>query len=166
VLALLTDAVIPDGIPAAETLERIHAAGGIPVLSWAPGKWWFKRGRLLEALLAPDRGFPVFTGDTALRPRGYPMPELMKRSLHRQGRVLAGSDPLPFRGEERYIGTLATVMDGTLDVSAPADSMGRLLQDTSVQVNTAGCRAGWLTVFIRLLKNEYRRRKPAHNGGC
>jgi hypothetical protein len=42
----------PNKIPAKlswqATFELIRAAGGIPIINWAPGKWWFKRGQLIK----------------------------------------------------------------------------------------------------------------------
>src|SRR4029077_15635911 len=43
-LALATAEDFPDGLPLDETLDRIRAAGALPVLPWGFGKWWSSRG--------------------------------------------------------------------------------------------------------------------------
>ena len=97
ILGLAVELELADGLPAAEFVERILAAGGVPVLSWAPGKWFFKRGRVVGELMQRF-GAQVLLGDTTLRPLGWGAPCLM-RAGRRQGlRVVAGSDPLPVGG--------------------------------------------------------------------
>lgn len=105
ICAFFRDEIIPDGRPARETVRAILAAGGLPALDWAPGKWLFARGRLVRALV---REFPpdqLVLIDTSLRPRLWPAPRLYA-AARREGRaLLAGSDPLPFPGEEIRAGS-------------------------------------------------------------
>ncbi len=56
ILALLSDSRIRDGLAADEVVAAVLDSGGIPVLSWAPGKWLFRRGKVVEKLL--DRSSP------------------------------------------------------------------------------------------------------------
>ena len=104
VCALFSDEPIADGLPAREIVRAILARGGLPALDWAPGKWLFGRGRLVRELVAEFPPAQLALVDTSLRPVGWPAPRLY-RAARRQGRpVLAGSDPLPFAGEEDAAG--------------------------------------------------------------
>ncbi len=50
-LCLCVDAEIPDGLPAETVVNRINEVGGIPVLTWAVGKWLFRRAAVVRLLL-------------------------------------------------------------------------------------------------------------------
>ena len=117
ICSLFSESPIEDGLSARDTVRAILAAGGLPALNWAPGKWMFKRGALVRNLV---REFPpeqLILMDTSLRCAGWPAPRLYSRA-RRQGRpVLAGSDPLPPAGEESMAGRYYC----TLSIPAPAD---------------------------------------------
>lgn len=155
ILALTTNADIPDGLPAQDVLERILDIGGLPVISWAPGKWFFKRGKLVQNLL--DRYSPstLFLGDSTLRPTAWPEPRLMRQARQAGYSVLAGSDPLPFAGEERNLGRFATQMEGNFDPQRPVDSIRALLRAPgSMSPRHVGERGALLETLRRLYKNH------------
>jgi len=145
---------VPDGLPAAEVIRRVLAAGGIPVLAWAPGKWWFQRGRVVAELL---RCFPpeqVLLGDTSLRPLGWGEPCRM-RAARRQGYgMVAGSDPLPFVGDDRHMGTYGTLLPGDLDLRRPVTSARDALRQSRAGVRLLGRRGDPVTVARRLWRNS------------
>lgn len=153
VLALGCGAAVPDGLAAGDALERVRAAGALPVLPWAPGKWFGGRGRLVASLM--DRFGPaaLALADTALRPLGWPTPVLIRRGLREGFRVLAGSDPLPFAGEERRIGRYATLADGRPDPAAPAASILRLLGPGGPPLRTTGRRPCPASTALRLVRH-------------
>lgn len=155
ILALTTNADIPDGLRAQDALERILDHGGLPVISWAPGKWFFKRGKLVQDLL--DRYSPstLFLGDSSLRPTAWPEPRLMRHAREKGYSVLAGSDPLPFAGEERNLGRFATQLEGTFDPHRPVDSIRALLRAPgSMPPRHRGERDALLGTLKRLYKNH------------
>jgi hypothetical protein len=156
ILAMTTDADIPDGLPAMRVVERILALGGLPVISWAPGKWFFKRGKLVQSLL--DRYSPstLFLGDSTLRPTFWSEPGLMRRAREKGYLILAGSDPLPFAGEERNLGRFATQLEGSFDFQRPVDSIRSLLRAPSSSMYTrhVGQRGAFLETLRRLYKNH------------
>ncbi|MBR6022547.1 MAG: hypothetical protein IK066_09050, partial [Kiritimatiellae bacterium] len=109
--ALGADAAIPDGLSADETFSAILAANALPVLNWAPGKWLFKRARVISALMARR---PLALCETSLRPIGWPTPLAIRRARRLGLPVLAGSDPLPVPGEEPIVGTCHALLDTPL----------------------------------------------------
>lgn len=159
ILAWGCDADLADGRPAADTVEAVLAVGGIPALAWAPGKWMFARAAVVSALL--DRFPPrlLWLCDSSLRPPGWPEPDAMRRARAEGRPLLAGSDPLPFLGEERRQGQYRTRMDGPLDEERPAASLLELAGRPGAAV-VAGHRSGWLEMAARLRRHAAAKRVP------
>jgi hypothetical protein len=152
VLALLLTDAPPEGLDAGRTIEAILAAGGVPVLGWSPGKWWGGRGRCARGLLERF-GDSLLLGDTALRPSAAPEPPLMREARRHGSGVIAGTDPLPFPGEERLLGSYASVFEGTIDPQRPVESARRLLRLAAARATTAGSRSSWPAAARRWLRN-------------
>jgi hypothetical protein len=134
VLALATTAEVADGGDILETVERIAAAGGIPVLAWAPGKWLGRRGRRVHAILSEVQPGGLLIGDTAMRPRGWPTPRLMLEAKRRGFAIVAGTDPLPLAGEESLIGRYGIAADGVNGAATMIADLRALLADGRVAV--------------------------------
>lgn len=175
VLALATDEVTDDGLPLDQTLRRISASGALPVLPWSPGKWTFRRaGLVLDAISR----FPVdslLVGDSSLRPRNWPEPRLMSLARDRGFRVIAGTDPLPFAGEERWIGSYALVARGDFDPAYPVSGLRHLLTSRETRTTVSGRRRPFFAVMepiIRLIATRTARRiagpfrKDRSSPGC
>jgi len=151
-LALATSADLPDGMSAVEAIEKTLGEGGVPVLAWAPGKWFFGRGRVVGKLLERFDPAALLIGDSSLRPTIWPEPRLMRRARHLGFRVVAGSDPLPFPGEEVMMGSYATALGGEFDPSRPLASARQLLRGGEDPV-PVGRRGGPIQVIRRLRQN-------------
>ena len=151
ILALTTDADIPDGLPAQTVLDTIRAEGGIPVLSWAPGKWFFGRGQLVGRLIDAAKPGTLLLGDTSLRPPLWSEPRRMRAGRIKGLAVIAGSDPLPFTGEERRMGTYGFCRQGDFDLSRPVTELRDILRGPAAGLILTGRRGGLLTTVRRLL---------------
>lgn len=123
--ALGSDASIPDGLSAGETFDAILAARALPVLNWAPGKWLFKRARVVSDLMARR---PLALCETSLRPLGWPTPLAIRRARRLGLPVFAGSDPLPVPGEEPIVAACHALL-GLPSDTAPS-SLPSLLSQT------------------------------------
>ncbi len=128
ILALATDARFDEGVPVRELIAQVNAIGGVPVLPWSPGKWMFSRGALVRRLLAelPPQSFRL--GDSYLRCLGWPRPLPMSVAALAGNAPLAGTDPLPFPGEESVAGAYASMFTEDLDPQKPLDSARVLLR--------------------------------------
>ena len=162
VCSLFSDAPIADGQPARDILRAILAAGGLPALDWAPGKWLFQRGTLVRQLVSEFPPSQLALIDTSLRPLFWPAPRLYA-AARRQGRaLLAGSDSLPFPGEEEIAGSYHC----TFSIPAPADParlvapLKAALCSASLSMDFGGRRGGPLSVFRRLRRNAQEKKKP------
>ncbi len=152
VLVLGRDLEIADRTPAADAVRAILAAGGIPVLTWAFGKWWFGRSRTVRALVshfAPER---LWLGDTTMRPREWPRGRIMRQAVKAGARVLAGSDPLPGATEARFAGRYATLLNRELDPRDPAGSIMRGFRVLPPGGRTVGTRCALPTVLLRMAR--------------
>ena len=162
VCSLFSDTPIADGLPAREIIRAILAVGGLPALDWAPGKWLFKRGQLVRQLVSEFTAAQLLLLDTSLRPIGWPAPRLYA-AARRQGRaVLAGSDPLPFAGEEELAGSWHCAFS----IPAPDDPtrivapLKTALTSGTLPIEFGGQRGSPLDVFRRLRRNAQAKKKP------
>ncbi len=152
VLALGMATRVVDGASATETVDAVLAAGGVPVAAWGFGKWIGARGGVVRDLLRRYEPGQIALGDTTMRPHGWATPFIM-RAARRQGfRVLAGSDPLPFAGEERRAGSYHCVVDAP--GATPANVVERLLALPADGVRTAGSRGSPVAVARRILAHK------------
>lgn len=154
VLGLAIPERIADGLPARQVIAEIIEAGGIPVLPWSPGKWFFKRGRIIEDILLNSAFTPLVLGDTSLRPAQCPLPRLMRLGRRRKMIVIAGSDPLPFPGEEKLTGSYGFIYQGEFDSDRPVTSIKAILSGDPSRIRIAGRRCGSWQVLRRLQKNR------------
>ncbi len=162
VLALTRDIAVADGLPLRDTLDRVSDAGAVACLAWSPGKWWGARGRLVQALLA-DQNQYLAIGDSALRPRFWRQPRLMRRAAARGWPVLAGSDPLPFRGDERRAGQYGfqVLLEG-YDPNQPSAALRAAFARGNGVIQRGGRRCGLYAWFRGRLK--HRRYRSCYRG--
>lgn len=158
VLALTVDLDVPDGRPLEATLAAIRDAGGIAVLSWSPGKWSGRRGSLVRDLVRSPAPAGILLGDTSLRPRGLAEPALIREARARGIRILQGTDPLPFAGDEARLGSWASLLRGPWDPARPAASLRALLASAGTPATAAGTRLSWpgfASRWLRLMLRKY-----------
>lgn len=154
ILSLTVDPRIVDGLPAREVIEKIRRENGVPVLSWAPGKWFFKRKKVVQDILDVTPPGSLLIGDTTLRPTCWPRPLLMGRAVSKGFTIISGSDPLPFAGEEQVMGRYGISLDSDFDPDNPVESIRSLLSRPGLKTSLVGKRGGLLSTFRRLLKND------------
>jgi hypothetical protein len=153
ILALTMDDEIPDGLPVQEVIECINRAGAVAVLSWAPGKWFSQRGKTVAGLLTDYSANELLLGDTTLRPWCWPEPLLMKKGVTSGFSVVAGSDPLPFSGEEEMMGRYVSRWQMEFDRENPVVSIRDYLKDSGICPERIGRRGFCAETAVRLYKN-------------
>jgi hypothetical protein len=125
----------------------------VPVLAWAPGKWFFKRGDAVVRLLGRYAAGKLLLGDTTLRPTIWAEPRLMRLARSRGFGILAGSDPLPVPGEELMLGRYATVLEGDIDPTRPLEGVRKILGAAGGIGPSVGTRGGIGETLRRLRGN-------------
>lgn len=168
VLALGAGDVLPDGRPLAETVADVRALGALAVLPWGFGKWWGRRGRLLDAFLADwiadgaaAGAGGIFLGDNGGRLALGPRPRMFERAAARGLLVLPGSDPLPFPAQDRRPGSYGFMLDTALDARRPFARLRSLLTELRIQPCTFG-RLETLPRFVsaQVRMQLHKRRRP------
>lgn len=149
-LCLTCDADIPDGLPAETAVNRIREVGGVPVLTWAVGKWLFGRAGVVRGLLDQFGPSELLVGDSAMRPVFWPTPHPMRTSRQRGYRILAGTDPLPADGEEHVMGTYATVFESDFAAARAGESLRFALRGEAGSMRTVGARSGAIEFVKRM----------------
>jgi hypothetical protein len=131
---------------AKEVIDKAEQSAGFAVLNWAPGKWFFGRGNIVKSLLSSKRSTDMLIGDTTMRTKLWPTPNLMAQAASRGFRIIAGSDPLPFMGEEDMIGTYGFCLHA--EMRMPVQSIKKALFSAQT-ILTQGSRSGLLQFIFR-----------------
>lgn len=138
VLALGCRDMLADGMALRQARDAVVEAGGVPVVPWGFGKWWFRRGRVLSDLINSESPGRWFVGDNAGRPKLSLPPRLLARAAERGVFVLPGSDPLPLAGQDRKVGRCGFRLPAALDPQRPAASVLEGMRGCREQPQTFG----------------------------
>jgi len=159
VLALGTTMMLQDfTFTAKELLQKTLENGAVPVLCWSPGKWFGARGNVVKSIIKESEPTKFFLGDIAIRPAIWSTPALMKLARKKGFRCLAGSDPLPFPGEEKLIGSYATVLSASSASPDPMTALKSTLSNTEIVPEIVGKRSTATSMLRRLWCNKRARR--------
>ena len=153
VLSLISNLNIPDRQKSIdEVIQAVIDSGGIPTLNWAPGKWFFNRGKIIARQIQEKSTNDLFIGETTLRNTLWPEPKLVKQARKKGFPIIAGSDPLPFKGEENSIGSFGFLIEGEFDSEKPAQSLRDLMNSKGKDIRIIGKRNDIFTFARRQYK--------------
>jgi hypothetical protein len=158
VLAVCTDQELPDGHCLETTLDLVQATQGIPVIPWGFGKWMGRRGRIIRDVFNDRSKALLLAGDNGGRPEGFPEPVQLRRARQTGIPILAGSDPLPFPGEERRAGGYGSHTLGVFDSSNACSSVRKILRERPGRFKTFGR----LEQPFRFFRNQVRMQLQMH----
>ncbi|HZT03232.1 MAG TPA: hypothetical protein VFA39_13295 [Steroidobacteraceae bacterium] len=150
VLILGTTLRFPDGRPIREVLRESEALGVPRVIPWGPGKWFFRRGRLLHELVREFRKPTLFLGDEGGRPVFWGYPQHFVRAARLGVRDLPGTDPLPFPHDVSKVGRMGLTVSMDLDPLRPGESLLRAL----TQIGAPLERFATLEPPLRFVRNQ------------
>jgi hypothetical protein len=150
VLVLGTTRHFADGRPIREVLREADALGVPRVIPWGPGKWFFSRGRLLNALIEEFRKPTLFLGDEGGRPVFWGYPQHFTHAARLGVRDLPGTDPLPFPHDIAKVGRMGFKVAIDLEPARPGESLLRALK----QVETPLERFATLEPPLRFVRNQ------------
>lgn len=134
--ALATRFKCPDGEPAASIIAQANEAESLVVAPWGFGKWWSKRGTLLNGLMDQWPTEQLLLGDNSGRPWFLPKPDQFARAITEQRCILPGSDPLPFPGEEKRVGSVGCMLSCHLDLKKPASAIRAFFRHDGIDTDT------------------------------
>jgi hypothetical protein len=150
VLVLGTTHRFADGRPIRDLLRETDELGVPRVIPWGPGKWLFRRGRLLNALIEEFRKPTLFLGDEGGRPVFWGYPQHFVQAERLGVRNLPGTDPLPFPHDVEKVGRMGFRVSIDLDPRRPGESLLRSL----TQLGTPLERFATLEPPLRFVRNQ------------
>lgn len=155
-LAIGCNRALTSGLSLAATIERVRTAGGWSIVAWGVGKWLGRRGRIVTEMVAAESGCEdVMLGDNGGRPRLWSRIPQFQAAMERGMRILAGTDPLPLKGEESRVGSYATRIGTTRsEGETTAQVVRRSLVERDSSCRTVGAKLG----AGRFLSNQLRLR--------
>ncbi len=150
VLVLGTTHRFADGRPIRDVLREADALGVPRVIPWGPGKWFFRRGRLLNELIQEFRKPTLFLGDEGGRPVFWGYPQHFTHAARLGVRDLPGTDPLPFPHDVRKVGRMGFKVGFDLDRARPGESLLRALTQAGAPLE----RFATLEPPLRFVRNQ------------
>lgn len=148
VLAFATTEPFADGMPFSESVAQMLQCVGFAILPWGFGKWLGYRGQKAVDALRSAPESRLFVGDNSGRPFPYPTPPLFRLCRRLGVPILPGSDPLPFRGQERKLGRYGFLLTGGFDPDAPGHALRDSLNRLSTQPRIVGTREGLVSFLL------------------
>jgi hypothetical protein len=149
VLALGTDRRIEDGLGLEQTLEVAMSVNALTVLPWGFGKWTGRRKRRIQATIAGPGVSGLWVGDNGGRLGILPRPRLLDEAEAHGLGVLPGTDPFPFGGDYRRVGSFGCVLDVRPDAARPWESIRESLVRAPGSPQPYGRGAGVLDFALR-----------------
>jgi hypothetical protein len=151
VLALATREKFNDGTTISSAVSAAISANAVPVLAWGVGKWMFKRAKIVRSVIDSFKGEQLFLGDSSLRPVFWREPHAMVYAKTLGINILAGSDPLPPKFEERRVGQYGELANfSNIKFAEPlTEQISLVLRSSSLK--RAGRRAGLCEFIQRMI---------------
>ena len=150
VLVLGTTHRFDDGRPIRDILRETDALGVPRVIPWGPGKWFFRRGRLVNALIEEFRKPTLFLGDEGGRPVFWGYPQHFTHAARLGVRDLPGTDPLPFPHDVEKVGRMGLKVTIDLDPARPGASLLHALTHVGAPLE----RFATLEPPLRFVRNQ------------
>ena len=144
VLGMGYDATLKSGLSLSSTVAKIRLAGGWSLLAWGAGKWLGRRGRLVNDLIIAERGSTdIMLADNGGRPWIWARVPQFDIAKAEGMRILAGTEPLPLKGEEYRIGSYGFSHRVECDIDESlVDAYSRMLQKRDNESQLFGPRMG------------------------
>jgi hypothetical protein len=159
---------VPSGATLARTIGLITSLDGWAIVAWGVGKWLGRRGRIVSDMIAAEVRPNVMLADNAGRPVWWSRVPEFELAAEKGMRVLAGTDPLPLKGQEERVGSYGVALALP---EAPnlrlADAFWRALEDVRTPLRRIGARIGgahFLATQIGLRLRRVRRVRRVPSG--
>jgi hypothetical protein len=161
VLALGTTRRFPDREPIQASVAASDESAAMTALPWGFGKWWGARGTIIQGLMRSQRPRPLFLGDNGGRLSLTAQPRLLRDGERAGHRVLPGTDPLPFAGQERRVGGFGMFLTDWELTDRPLAQLVARLSAADSAPHTYGSLTGPIP-FVRLqIAMQLRKRRGA-----
>ena len=152
VLVLSTVRKVNFGIPIMNLIREAKKEDAIYVIPWGFGKWWGKRGEILNNLIETHKDLKIFLGDNSGRPSFLPSPNHFEIAMRNGIHILPGSDPLPFATEYNRAGRFGFLLEGTISEKFPAENLKQFLMKSELKIQSYGV----LEHPFRFFRNQFK----------
>lgn len=150
VLSLFSSTTIPEQQSLEKTLLNVHMAGGLAVLPWGFGKWFGKRGKLVNQVIQDRSPTEILIGDNGNRPGFWINPVYLNKAKKKGIKVLPGTDPLPLATEVHRPGSFGFYTQGIIQANRPAACLKQILIDPNASIHPYGS----LETPFRFINNQ------------
>jgi hypothetical protein len=159
VLALGTTRRFPDGEPIQLSLAASEESAALTALPWGFGKWWGARGGIIDKIMRAPRSKPIYLGDNGGRLALSTRPRLIKEGERAGLKVLPGTDPLPFQGQESRVGSFGMLLMDWDSGGRPLEQLVNRMQKAPATPREFGTLTGPIA-FVRLqISMQLRKRR-------
>jgi len=166
VLALGTTRRFADKEPIKVSLAESDESAALTALPWGFGKWWGARGGIIEGLIHSQRTRPLYIGDNGGRLSLSTRPRLFAVGERAGLKVLPGTDPLPFAGQEHRVGTFGMILENWQPNEPPLAQLVQRLAGKGPAPRDFGRLTG-MTDFVKLqIAMQLRKRRGASARGA
>jgi len=161
VLALGTIRRFPDGEPIQKSLSDSEESSALTALPWGFGKWWGSRGGIIQSIMHAPRSRPLFLGDNGGRLSMSTRPRLFGIGERSGLKVLPGTDPLPFPGQENRVGSFGMFLPEWDSGGRPLEQLVKRLTSAPTAPQEFGTLTGLIS-FVKLqIAMQVRKRRGA-----
>ncbi|MHC4268259.1 MAG: hypothetical protein ACYSTS_07305 [Planctomycetota bacterium] len=155
VLSISSRQKIEDGLPIMDVIERLIGRKEIAILAWGVGKWFFKRGKIINDIIEKYHSPYLFIGDNSTRPSFWPKPKLYYLAEKHNMKILRGTDPLPFTNEQNRVGTSGFIISGNFQQNKPAGSFRNILISSKSNINIYGYQDSVISFIRKRARNFF-----------
>jgi len=126
------------------------------MIPWGVGKWWGRRGRLVTNMIIAERGSSdIMLADNGGRPWCWARVPQFEMAKEQGMRIVAGTDPLPLKGEETRVGRYGfRIQFDRAEDQSIADAFRGALENPSIPIQILGKRMG----LRRFVSSQFRLR--------
>lgn len=166
VLALGTTRRFADKEPIKVSLAESDESAALTALPWGFGKWWGARGGIIKGLINSTRTRPLYIGDNGGRLSMSGRPSLFAVGERAGLKVLPGTDPLPFAGQEQRVGSFGMILEDWQPDEPPLAQLVKRLAGKGAAPRDFGHLTG-VTDFVKLqIAMQLRKRRGSTARGA
>ena len=145
---------IGDGEESVKIIDSSIEKDALIILPWGFGKWNFRKKKHIKELINKYSEYDLFfLGDNVSRTVNFLSNDIFEFAKKKGIRVLNGSDPLPFKGEDKYVGKFyVELIINEFNKNYPYESLKNILRKKDSIVKNLGRRDNLYTFIKRQLK--------------
>ncbi|MDH3222851.1 MAG: hypothetical protein OEO23_03975 [Gemmatimonadota bacterium] len=156
---------LTDGGSLSDQANKVLKLGAVPVVPWGFGKWLGRRGSEVEGLLRTSLGDRIVLADSFTRPALWKEPAAFRVARAHGVPIVAGTDPLPFPGQEGKAGRYGFLLDLQEGEVTLGEALNSRLRSREGSPRLYGRREGaWSALRLQIAMQLRRRSRDGGTG--